>query len=256
MLLAIDVGNSNVVIGCLDGKKVISVFRLLTTTLKTEDEYAVGIKNVLDFGGIPISELDGAIISCVVPPLTGVFRSAVKRLTGLDALVVGAGIRIGMNILIDDPAQLGSDMVAAGVAAIAEYELPAIIIDLGTATKVFVVNQNAGFMGGCIFPGVALAMNALTRGTSQLPKVPIEAPAKYISANTIDCMKSGAVFGNAAMIDGMIDRYEEELGTKASIVATGGLASVIHPHCRHDITFDPDLILHGLALIYEKNKKK
>ena len=256
MLLAIDVGNSNVVIGCLDGKKVTHVFRLLTSSLKTEDEYAVDIKNVLDFGGVLNTGFDGAIISCVVPPLTGVFRSAVKRLTGLDALVVGAGIKIGMNILIDDPAQLGSDMVASGVAAIAGYKLPAIIVDLGTATKVSVISEKAGFMGGCIFPGVALAMNALTRGTSQLPKVPIEAPEKFISANTIDCMKSGAVFGNAAMIDGMIERYEEELGMKASVIATGGYAPVIYPHCRHEVTFDPDLIFHGLAIIYEKNRKK
>ena len=256
MLLAIDVGNSNVVIGCLDGKKVTRVFRLLTNSLKTEDEYVVDIKNVLDFGGALNAEFDGAIISCVVPPLTGVFRSAVKRLTGLDALVVGAGIRIGMNILLDDPAQLGSDMVASGVAAIAAYPLPAIVIDLGTATKVSVINKNAGFIGGCIFPGVALAMNALTRGTSQLPKVPIEAPAKCISANTVDCMKSGAVFGNAAMIDGMIDRVEEELGMKASVIATGGFASVIYPHCKHAVTFDRDLIMHGLAIIHEKNKKK
>ena len=256
MLLAIDAGNSNVVIGCLDGKKVTHVFRLLTNSLKTEDEYAVDIKNVLDFGGVLNTKFDGAIISCVVPPLTGVFRSAVKRLTGLDALVVGAGIRIGMNILLDDPAQLGGDMVASGVAAIASYPLPAIVIDLGTATKVSVINKSAGFIGGCIFPGVALAMNALTRGTSQLPKVPIEAPAKCISANTIDCMKSGAVFGNAAMIDGMIDRVEEELGMKASVIATGGFAPVIYPHCKHTVTFDPDLILHGLAIIHEKNKKK
>ncbi|MCL2060204.1 MAG: type III pantothenate kinase [Oscillospiraceae bacterium] len=256
MLLAIDVGNSNIVIGCLDGGDIKLAFRLRTDILQTEDEYASNISGILAFNGIPRDEFGGAIISSVVPPVTGAIRGAVKMLAGLDALVVGAGVKTGLNILIDDPAQLGGDIVAAAVAAAVAYEPPVIVVDMGTATKIMALSKNAGFIGGAIFPGVALSMNALSSGTSQLPKVPIEAPKRCISANTVDCMKSGAIFGNASMIDGMIDRFEDELGGKATTVATGGLAGAIYKHCRHDIAYDPYLVLRGLGIIHGRNRKK
>ena len=256
MVLAIDAGNSNIVFGCLENGDVQRVFRMATDPAKTEDEYAVTIKNILTFNGVTGSGFDGVVISSVVPPLTKILRAAVKKLTGKDAVVVGSGIKTGLNILIDDPAQLGADMVAGAVGAIASYKLPAIIVDLGTATKLSVIDKNGSFLGGAIFPGVVLSMNALTSNTSQLPKVHIEAPAKYISANTIDCMRSGAIFGNAAMIDGMVARFEQELGASASVIATGGLADEIYPHCKHEVVYDPNLLLRGLGIIYEKNKRK
>ena len=256
MLLAIDAGNSNIVIGCLEGGEILRVFRMATDISKSEDEYAVNIKDILSFNGVDSAAFGGVVISSVVPPLTKVLRDAVKMLTGKDAVVVGAGVKTGLNILIEDPAQLGSDMVAAAVGAAARYKLPAIIIDMGTATKLTVIDKNGGFIGGAIFPGVALSMNALSSETSQLPKVPIEAPAKCISANTVDCMKSGAIFGNAAMIDGMAERFESELGASASVIATGGLADGIYQHCRRDIVHDPHLLLRGLGIIYEKNTRK
>jgi len=147
-------------------------------------------------------------------------------------------------------------MVATAVGALATYTPPIIIVDLGTATKMFVLDKNGSFIGGAILPGVVLSMNALVVGTSQLPRVPIEAPAKCISANTIDCMKSGAIFGAASAIDGMAERFEAELGLKAQIVATGGLAEAVCGHCKTQITQDPNLILRGLAAIYERNKPK
>ena len=256
MILAIDVGNTNTVIGCINFGKIEHVFRISTDPVKTTDEYAVEINSIFDFHGTQKKSITGAVISSVVPPLTRVLKDAVKLLTGLSAIVVGAGLKTGMNILIDDPAQLGGDMVATAVGALATYELPAIIVDLGTATKMYVLDKNGGFIGGAIMPGVALSMGALSAGTSQLPRVPIEAPANCISANTVDCMKSGAVFGAAAQIDGMVERFEDELGQQAKIVATGGLAGAVYKYCKRDVIHDPHLILRGLEIIYEKNKKK
>ena len=256
MLLAIDIGNSNVVIGCLNDKnETTSLFRMVTDQKKTEDEYAAGMKTILQNNGIDCAGFEGAIICSVVPPLTEIFRAAVEKLTGCHALVVGAGIKTGLNIVIDDPATLGSDLAAAAVAAMAQFPLPAIIIDMGTATTITVVDEGNRFIGGAIVPGVALSMNALSGGTSLLHKVPIEAPKKCISGTTTECMQSGAVYGNAALLDGMISRFEKELGKPASLVATGGIAPKIIPHCSHEIIYDEDLLLKGLGIIYRKNTK-
>ena len=256
MLLAIDVGNTNATVGCVDGGEVRCLFRMASDISKTEYEYASAMYNILNFNGVSCDIFTGAIASSVVPPLTSVFKRAAGIITGFEAVIVGAGIKTGLNILIDDPAQLGSDMVAAAVAARAAYEPPVIVVDMGTATKLFVLNEKGGFIGGAIYPGVALSMNALSSGTSQLPKVPIEAPKKCVSANTIDCMKSGAIFGSASMIDGMVERFEREMGRTANVVATGGLADGIYQHCNRDIIYDPHLILRGLEIIFDKNRKK
>lgn len=256
MLLAIDIGNSNVVIGCLDeNNKTTALFRMVTDLKKTEDEYAAGMKTILEYSGMDLSAFEGAIICSVVPPLTEIFHMAVERIIGCNALIVGAGIKTGLNIMIENPATLGSDIVAASVAAMSEFPLPVIVIDMGTATTITVVDEGNRFLGGAIVPGVALSMNALSSGTSLLQKVPIEAPKKALSSTTISCMQSGAVFGNAALLDGMIDRFEQELGASCSVVATGGIASKITPHCRHKIVYDENLLLRGLGIIYKKNKK-
>ena len=257
MLLTIDIGNSNVVIGCLNDKnEALCLLRMVTDLKKTEDEYAAGMQTILAHNGIDCRGFEGAIICSVVPPLTEIFRTAVQKLTGHRALVVGAGIKTGLNILIEDPASLGSDLVAAAVAAIAQFPLPVIVIDMGTATTLTVIDEGNRFIGGAIVPGVALSMNALSGGTSLLHKVPIEAPKKCISDTTTACMQSGAVFGNAALLDGMIDRMEEELGKPINVVATGGIAPKIIPHCRRKIVYDEDLLLKGLGIIYRKNVKK
>lgn len=256
MLLAIDIGNSNVVIGCLNkSNETIKLFRMVTDLKKTEDEYAAGIKTILDYNGLDCTGFEGAIICSVVPPLTEIFRGAVEAITGCRALVVGAGVKTGLNVMIENPASLGSDIVAAGVAAMADFPLPVMIFDMGTATTITVVDKGNKFIGGAIVPGVALSMNALSAGTSLLQKVPIEAPKKCISTTTTECMQSGAVYGSAALLDGMIDRFEEELGCKCSLVATGGIAAKIVPHCRHDIVYDENLLLRGLGIIYRKNKR-
>ena len=255
MLLAIDIGNSNVVIGCMENNKTKALFRMVTDLKKTEDEYAAGMEAILAYNRVDCTAFEGVIISSVVPPLTEIFRVAAEKLTGCRAMVVGAGIKTGLNIMIENPATLGSDLVAAAVAAMHEFPLPVIVIDMGTATTVTVVDEGNRFIGGAIIPGVAISMNALSSGTSLLQKVPLEAPKKCISTTTTECMQSGAVYGNAAMLDGMIDRFEAELGKKVSIVATGGIAQRIIAHCTHPIVYDEDLLLKGLNIIYKKNKK-
>lgn len=256
MLLAIDIGNTNVVIGCLDDEnRVVRLFRMVTDLKKTEDEYACGMRTILQHNGVDCTAFEGAIICSVVPPLTEIFRTAAEQIIGHRPLVVGTGIKTGLNIMIENPASLGSDIVAASVAAMQDFPLPVIVVDMGTATTITVVDKGNRFIGGAIVPGVALSMNALSVGTSLLQKVPIEAPKKCINTGTTESMQSGAILGNAAMLDGMIDRFEAELGCKASLVATGGIAAKIVPHCSHEIVYDEDLLLRGLAIIYQKNKR-
>lgn len=257
MLLAIDIGNSNVVIGCLDEEhNTVKLFRMVTDLKKTEDEYAAKMKMILEYNNVDCTQFEGAIICSVVPPLTEIFRIAVHKIIGKCALVVGTGVKTGLNILIENPASLGSDLVATGVAAMADYKLPVIIFDMGTATTITVIDKKGNYIGGALVPGVALSMNALSAGTSLLQRVPIEAPSKYINTTTLESMQSGAVFGTAAMMDGMIDRFEEELGEKCSVVATGGMSARIVPHCRHKIVFDENLLLRGLGMIYKRNRRK
>ena len=256
MLLAIDIGNSNVVIGCLnENNETIKQFRMVTDLKKTDDEYASGMKTILDYNGVNCDEFEGAIICSVVPPLTEIFRNAVKTITGHRALVVGAGIKTGLNIMIEEPATLGSDLVAVSVGAMVDYPLPVIVLDMGTATTITVVDKGNKFLGGAIVPGVALSINALSSGTSLLQKVPIDAPKQCICTTTKECMQSGAVYGNAAMIDGMVERFEQELGTEATVVATGGIASKITPYCKRHVIYDENLLLRGLGIIYKKNKR-
>ena len=256
MILAIDIGNSNVVIGCLnDNNQTVKQFRIVTDLKKTQDEYVAGIKMILEYNHIDCNAFEGAIISSVVPPLTDIFKSAVAQCLGCRVHVLGSGIKTGLNIMIEDAASLGPDLVAVSVSAMMDYSLPVIVLDMGTATTITVVDKGNKFLGGAIVPGVALSTNALSAGTSLLHRGPIEAPSKCICTTTTQCMQSGAVFGNAALIDGMIERFEDELGCSATVVATGGIAPKIIPHCKHKIVFDQDLLLRGLGIIYKKNKK-
>ena len=254
MILAIDVGNTNIVLGCIDGGKILNVVRIHTDTRETEAEYTIKLKEIIYAYGMDIKAIDGAILSSVVPPVTEAIRRAVRQLTGLDCMVVGPGVRTGMNVRVDDPGTVAGDLIVGGVAAMHYYGTPAIVLDLGTATTATVIDRNGCFSGGAIMPGVKLSYGALAAGTSLLPEISITPPKKCIATNTVDCMRSGAVFGTAAMIDGLIDRMEEELGMKCTVVATGGLASSIVSCCRHEIVCDDDLLLKGMWYLYEKNK--
>ena len=255
MILAIDMGNTNIVIGCIDDEKTYFVERMSTELSKTELEYAVSIKTVLELYNIKVEDLEGIIISSVVPPLVNILKRACKKVLNMDAYVVGPGIKTGLNIMMDNPAQVGSDMIVSAVAGLKEYGAPFIFIDMGTATTISVVDKKGNYVGGAILPGMNTALNGLVSNTAQLPKISMEAPRKVIGKNTIDCMKSGMVMGNASCIDGMVDRIIEELGYDAKILATGGLAGVVVPYCKHKIIIDDALLLKGLKIIYDKNKK-
>ncbi len=256
MLLAVDIGNTHICLGCMRGLEIVRTARLATDKLKTDFQYASDIRHFFDFFDIDATALDGAIVSSVVPPLTNAFSGAVRLATGLTPMILGKGVRTGVNILIDDPAQTGADLVAAAAGALRLYTPPLILIDMGTATTISVINGQGAFIGGSIGPGVALGLAALSSGASQLPNISLEPPARVIGANTIDSMKSGAVLGAAAMLDGMIERIEEELGAQTTVVATGGIASSVVPLCRRRIEVNDNLLLTGLAVIFEKNRKK
>ena len=230
MILAIDIGNTNIVVGCCKDNKVSFVERISTNHTATELEYAVSIKTILELYNIDFSEIDGAIISSVVPTVTITMKRAIKKITGCDAMIIGPGIKTGLSIVIDNPAQLGSDLVVDAVAGIHEYN----------------------YIGGVIMPGMGISLNAMVSGTSQLPRISLEEPKKIIGSNTVDCMKSGILYGTASSMDGMIERIKEEIG-EAKVVATGGLASTVVPHCKNDIILDDELLLKGLMIIYNKN---
>lgn len=254
MILAIDIGNTNIVIGCIKDNEILFVERLHTDGKKSQLEYAISLKNVLELYGVDRKGLEGGIISSVVPPVTGTIHNAAAKIIGKELLVVGPGVKTGLDIRIDNPAQLGPGLVVGAVAGIEEYGSPLVIIDMGTATAFTVVNEKRQVIGGMILPGVGVALDSLTSRTSQLPKISLDPPKKFIGSNTVDCMKSGVLYGNACCIDGMIARIREELGVVPKVVATGGLAKRIIPYCREQIHMDDALLLKGLNLIFERNQ--
>lgn len=255
MLLVLDAGNTNIKIGIYDGAELQFSIVISTDRAKTKDEYAISFHSLFQVYNISPSDITGSIISSVVPQLTSSLKGALKTLTGVTPMVVGPGIKTGLNIKINDPASLGADLVAGTVAASELYPCPCIIFGLGTATTIFVLDKNKELIGGSIAPGVSVSLSALISQSSLLPSISLEAPIKVIGKNTEECMKTGSVLGTACMIDGMIDRIEDELGQKCTTIATGGLASVITPNCKHKIEHKDTLLLDGLRIIYEKNVK-
>lgn len=253
MLLAIDIGNTNITLGLFEEDLLKLTARLATDSRKTADEYAIDIKDVLSLHGEDVCEIEDCIISSVVPAVGSAISSAVALLCHTVPLMLGPGVKTGLNIKIDNPAQLGADLAAGAVGALNEYTMPCIIIDMGTATTISVLDRNGAFLGGTIGAGVRMTLNALAEGTAALPAIGISSPKSVIGRNTVDCMQSGIVLGTAAMLDGIIDRIEEELGEMATVVATGGLSKEIITYCKNDIIYNENLLLDGLRLIYEKN---
>jgi len=254
MVLVIDIGNTNITLGVFDKDVLCCTARLSTDTGKTPDEYAVDLQAVLQLHKADIAAIDGCILSSVVPSVASAMADAVRLLCKLSPLVLGPGVKTGLDIRIDNPAQLGADLAAGAAGALGTYPLPCILIDMGTATTVCVLDRQGRFLGGAIAAGVRLTLQALQSGTAALPAVHPSAPPAVIGRNTVDCMRSGIVFGTAAMLDGLIDRMEEELGEPATVVATGGLSKEIIAHCKRDILYDEHLLLNGLRRIYEKNQ--
>ena len=256
MVLAIDIGNTNIVLGGFEGEKITFRTRLATSLDKGEAEYAVLIKSLLDIYGVDFGAIEGSIVSSVVPPMNNVMKGVLKFLTGKMPLVVGPGLKTGLNVVGGDAKSLGADLVVAAVAAIDKYAKPLVVIDMGTATTFSVIDENGAFRGGVIYPGVMVSFDALSRKTAQLPRISAEEPKHVINISTAESMQSGLIYGSAAMVDGLIDRISAEMGTEPTLVATGGMSTGIIPHCRHKITIDEDLLMNGLRIIYEKNKRQ
>lgn len=255
MLLAMDMGNTNITIGVFEGDKLRLQARLSTDRAKMEDEYAIELMDLFRLYRLEAGAFTGAILSSVVPPLNRALCGAVNKVTGLTPLLVGPGTKTGLNLRIDDPATLGADLLVGAVAAVDKVGAPCIVWDLGTATTVSVVDKNGAYRGGAILPGVATGLDSLTARTSMLPGISVEAPERVIGTNTVACLRSGAVYGNAATIDGMNERIMAELGYDAPVVATGGLGGEIVPFCRIPVTYVEELLLNGLRILYEKNCK-
>lgn len=255
MILAVDIGNTNVVLGCMEDDKILFLERMATDRRATDMEYLVRIRSVLKYRGIDPAALEGAIICSVVPIVTMNIRPAVEQLIGKSAMVVGPGLKTGLKINIDNPGALGADRVADAVAAVNHYSVPLITIDMGTATTVGVVDETKTFIGGMIVPGVMVSLNALAGGTAQLPHISLDPPKHAIGRNTVECMQNGIIYHNAAGVDGMIERIEAQMGQKCTVVITGGLSTVIAPHCKHEMIHDPELLLKGLMILYRKNAR-
>ena len=254
MLLAIDIGNTHIVIGGSENDKIVCEARIATDKTRTSDQYGVEIKTMIEAFGCRIDDVEDCIISSVVPPVFNAVRSGVYKITERRPMVVGHGLKTGLDIRMDNPSQVGSDRIVIAVAALAKREPPLILIDMGTATTVEVIEPKNKYLGGVIMPGARVSLDALTNSTAQLPGINLDRPGRIIAKNTVDSMRSGIMYGTAAMLDGVIDRMEEELGHPSTIVATGGVAPYVIPLCRHKIALERDLLLRGLNVIYKMNK--
>ena len=255
MLLAIDIGNTNIVIGVIQNDEILFKARIATDRLRTSDQYGVEIRKMLEAFNIRKEDVTDCIIASVVPPVFNSVYTGVIKMIGKQPMVVGPGLKTGLNIHVDIPSQVGSDRIVAAVAALAEYEAPLVLIDMGTATTIEVVEPENVYMGGVIFPGVMVSLDSLTSRAAQLPGISLDKPKNIIGKNTVDCMRSGMMYGTASMLDGVIDRIAEELGHSSTIIATGGMAQFITPLCKHEIILEKELLLKGLNVIYKKNKR-
>ena len=255
MILVVDIGNSNIVIGGVQDEKIIFEARIRTEATKTSDEYCVDLKILMDVYSVDPEAVEGAIIASVVPQVLNSIQTAIYKLTGKTSLVVGPGLKTGLNIKVENPAQTGADLVVGSVAALREHKPPMIVVDMGTATTMVVLDETGALVGGCIAPGVRISLDALTERTALLPGLQLDQPKRAIGRNTIDCMRSGIMMGTACMLDGMIQRMEEELGQKTTVIATGGIARFITPMCKTPIIYDKDLLIKGLAALYRENNR-
>lgn len=259
MLLTVDVGNTNTVFAVFDGERLVFDSRMNTDNARMADQYAIFLDDILKIRRVPVSEIKGVIISSVVPPATAQVKAAAEELFGVKALLIGPGLKTGLNIKIDDPSSLGGDLACGAAAAKELYSAPCIVIDMGTIIKVMALDKSGALIGGTLSPGVRLGFEAMADKTAALPLVGVgytDKTDKVIGTNTVDCIHSGVLGGIGCMLDGLINRFERELGMQngeCTVVATGGNASQIKPYCERDFEVNPHLVSQGLRLIYNKN---
>ncbi len=255
MLLAVDIGNTNITVGVYDGDNLNFTARIATDPNRTGDQYAVELMGIFNLYSCDRTQLDGAIVSSVTPAVTHAICDAIQKTVGVEPLIVGPGIKTGLNIAINDPAELGADLLAASVSALHKYPLPNAVCDLGTASTIFVIDKDGKMIGGIIYPGIRTSLMALVNNAALLPQISYGTQKRVIGRNTIECMQSGLILGAASLLDGMLDRVEEELGMPVTAVATGGFSADIIRNCKRDFILDENLVLDGLKILYEKNKK-
>ncbi len=256
MLLAIDIGNTNITLGVFDGDKLLVTYRLATHVNQMPDEYAVYILSLLKYSGIDTSSITEGAISCVVPPLTTTFNELFKKYFNVTPLTIGPGIKTGVRIRYDNPRELGGDRMSNAAGALSLYKPPIIVVAMGTATAFDTISKEGDYLGGAVAPGLAIAADALYARTAALPRVELVRPRKAIGPNTVAAMQSGIIFGYAGLIDGIVSRIQEELGEKATVVATGGYANIIARETKLIDKINPNLGLIGIKVIHALNRRQ
>lgn len=254
MLLVIDVGNTNIVLGIFKGKELMDHWRVSTNRLWTTDEYGVLIRNLFYLNGVNSDEIDAIIISSVVPPVMPTLERMCQRYFGLTPLVIGPGVKTGMDIKYDNPREVGADRIVNAVAAYEKFGGPVIIIDFGTATTFCAVDKKGTYLGGAICPGIGISTDALVQRTAKLPRIEVVRTDKVICRNTVESMQAGVFYGFVGQVDGIVARMRKELGCKAKVVATGGLAVIVAPATDAIDVVEPMLTLEGLRIIYDRNR--
>ena len=254
MLLAYDIANTNIKIGLFQDDELRATWRISTGVQRTADEYAVMLLNLLRHQGIDVADIKEGAMSCVVPPLLTTFNELFKRYFNIQPLVVGPGVKTGLRIHMDNPREVGSDLIANAAAAISLYQAPIIVVALGTASAFAIVSREGDYIGGVIAPGIGISAEALYTRTAALPRVELARPKKAIGTNTQAAMQSGLIFGYAGLIDGIVERIQAELGEKAIVVATGGYAGIIAKESKTINKVNPDLTLIGIKLIHDLNR--
>ena len=256
MLLAVDVGNTNIVFGLYEGERLAHTFRISTLRHRTEDEHGILLRELLSLRSVAASEIEASIVASVVPPLTDVLTEAIRRAFGNDPVVVGPGLRTGVRILYENPREIGADRIVNAVAAYERVKGPAIVVDFGTATTFDCVSPKGEYLGGVIVPGIQVGLDGLLSVAAKLSRVELQAPPRILGRNTTHALQSGVIVGHAALVDGMVERLEAELGHSCEVIATGGLSVLVAKFAKRIQTIDVNLTLEGLRILYERNREK
>ncbi len=255
MLLAVDIGNTNVVLGLYRGKELVQTFRVSTVQTRTEDEYAVLLHQLFALKQLPAGAVTAAIIASVVPQLTDVIVSAVRQAVGREPLLVGPGLKTGISVLYENPHDVGADRIVNAVAAYARFEAGVIVVDFGTGTTFDCISGKGEYLGGVIVPGIKVSLDGLLHSAAKLRPIELVAPPRVLGRNTTHALQSGVIHGYAALVDGLVDRLVTELGFPCRVIATGGLAALVGKHSERIEEVDPDLTLEGLRILHERNSK-